>query len=110
MSPRVPSLPCYLVEWYVPELAAHPVERTAATLQDCAAAMTGDGTPVQLLTMVAVPADDVVFGVFSATSADAVARTCRRAGLPSQRLTAAFDMLTPARTDPRVSTDSAANP
>jgi hypothetical protein len=33
----------------------------------------------------------VLFGVFTADSADIVAETCQRAGLPAQRLTPAVD-------------------
>ena len=41
--------------------------------------------------MLAVPTDEVVFGVFAAGTADVVAQTCRQAGVPAQRLTAAID-------------------
>jgi hypothetical protein len=88
---RHPATPvaCFLVEWYRPRLAEEPIEETAATLDACAAAMSTAGSTVRLLTILAVPADDVCFGVFTADSADLVDRTCRRAGLPAQRLTPA---------------------
>jgi hypothetical protein len=41
--------------------------------------------------MLAVPADEVVFGVFDATSAQIVAGACLRADIPAERLTAAVD-------------------
>jgi hypothetical protein len=89
MSVPVPPLPCYLVEWYRPGLPAGPLERTAVTLKDSAASVCARGTAVQLLNLLLVPTDDVVFGIFTADSADSVAETCERAGVPAQRLTAA---------------------
>ena len=83
------TVPCYLVEWYRPRLAEESIEDTAATLDACAAATSTAASTVQLLAILAVPDDDVCFGVFTADSADLVARTCRRAGLPAQRLTPA---------------------
>jgi hypothetical protein len=38
-----------------------------------------------------VPTDEVVFGIFIAESADVVVKVCHQAGIPAQRLTAAFD-------------------
>ncbi|TPG29846.1 hypothetical protein [Mycolicibacterium hodleri] len=74
-------VPCYLVEWYRPRLAEAPIEDTVATLDDCAAALSTATSTVRLLEVLAVPADEVCFGVFTADSAELVARTCRRAGL-----------------------------
>jgi hypothetical protein len=39
----------------------------------------------------AVPDDDVIFGVFAAGSEQVVARVCAQAGIPAQRLSLAFD-------------------
>ncbi|MGP4056551.1 hypothetical protein ACTWP6_17295 [Mycobacterium sp. 4D054] len=47
---------------------------------------------MHLLSMVAVPGDEVLFGVFTAGSASAVAQTCDRAGIPAQRVTTATDL------------------
>jgi hypothetical protein len=91
MSVPTPDLPCYLVEWYSPQLVGELLGRTAATLDESAASMSAAGTPVQLLTMLSVPADEVLFAVFVADSAPIVAQTCERAGIPAQRLTPAFD-------------------
>ena len=88
MSSTVPHLSCFLVEWYHPELGAEPLD-TAAALDDCAASLSAEGSPVQLLTMLAVPTDEVAFGVFAAGSADLVAAVCDRAGVPARRLSAA---------------------
>jgi len=89
MSSTVPHLSCFLVEWYHPELGAEPLERAAAALDECAAALTTEGCPVQLLMTVAAPTDDVAFGVFAAGSAHLVSQVCQRAGVPAQRLSAA---------------------
>jgi hypothetical protein len=86
----------YLVEWYRLELAEDVLENTVITLEASAATTVGESAPVKLLAMLAVPADEVVFGVFTADSADVVAEVCHQAGIPAQRLTAAFDVRNPA--------------
>jgi len=89
MTIPVPHLSCYLVEWYRPELGAEPLEHTDAALDECAASMSAEGCPVQLLMTLAVPTDEVVFAVFTAGSAHLVSQVCQRAGVPAQRLSAA---------------------
>lgn len=91
MNHPATPVPCFLVEWYGPKLAEEPIADTAAALDDCAASMSMAGSSVRLLTILAVPTDEVLFGVFTADSADIVAETCQRAGLPAQRLTPAVD-------------------
>jgi hypothetical protein len=91
MSIHAPTLPCYLVEWYRPELTSGQLDRTAAKLEDCAATMRGEGSSVRLLMTLAVPTDEVLYGVFAAHSANTVSETCRRAGIPAERLTKAVD-------------------
>jgi hypothetical protein len=88
MSRSATPVPCYLVEWYGPRISGEPIEDTAATLDDCATATCTPESHVRLLTMLAVPSDEVLFGVFTADSPDLVAVTCQRAGIPAQRLTA----------------------
>jgi hypothetical protein len=80
---------CFLAEWYRRELAGAPVEPTIATLDDAAAKVSACGTPVRLLALLAVPSDDVLFGVFLAASARAVAQTCDQAGMSAERLSPA---------------------
>jgi hypothetical protein len=91
MSIDASRLSCYLVEWYRSELTVAQLDRTAAQLAEGVARMCGEGAPVQLLMTLAVPADEVVFGVFAADSAESVSEVCRRAGLPAERLTDAMD-------------------
>lgn len=92
MGISAPPTPCYLVEWYRYELTDDTLQRTATTLDACATSMSADGSPVQLLTVLAVPTDDVIFGVFTAGSAEVVAATCERAGMPVRRLTVATEV------------------
>jgi hypothetical protein len=91
MASVVSPLRCYLVEWYRAALVGETVDHFTAVLDDCAASISAGGGRVQLLTVLAVPADEVLFGVFAATSEDLVARACLQAGIPAQRLSDAID-------------------
>ena len=91
MTMHAPTQPCYLVEWYRPELTAGQLDLTLAKLEDCAAAMREEGSSVRLLMTLAVPTDEVLYGVFVAPSAKTISETCRRAGIPAERLTKAVD-------------------
>jgi hypothetical protein len=88
------GVPCFLAEWYRSSLGDEALDATADRLTDSAASMSAAGAPVALVRMFAVPADEVLFGVFTASSARAVTQTCERAGLPAQRVTAATDLRT----------------
>lgn len=80
------DLAYYLAEWYLPEMTETSVDEMVARLDAAAAAVTGEGTPVQLVVTLSVPTDEVLYGVFGATSSDVVSKTCVRAGVPYQRL------------------------
>ncbi|HEX2285935.1 MAG TPA: hypothetical protein VHI10_14105 [Mycobacterium sp.] len=84
-------LPCYLVEWYWPGLTEDQLDRTVANLDECAAMMSTAGCAVRLLVTIAMRADEVLFGVFAASSEQAVAQACDRAGVPAERLAATVD-------------------
>lgn len=88
-SPAVRT-PCYLAEWYRPELISDRFSRALGALGECVTAMTGEGTSVRVLHTVTVPSDQVVFGVIAADSEAIAAELCRRAGVPAERLTAAI--------------------
>lgn len=76
----------YLVEWYRPNLTRPVVDEMVAAL-DRSLAVNGDGDPpVSLLLTLAVPSDEVLFGVFAADSAELVQTACARAGLVPERL------------------------
>lgn len=81
-----PQITCYLAEWYRPEVTQHPLDDTVAKLDAVAAAMRVEGSMVKLLVTLAVPTDEVTYGVFAACSPDIVVRACRRAGIPLERL------------------------
>jgi len=83
---------CFLAEWYRPELVEPSVEPTLAMLDDAAAKVSASGTPVRLLALFAVPNDALLFGVFTADSAQTVAQACDRAGMAAQRLTSASEV------------------
>jgi hypothetical protein len=89
MTVCAPGGPCYLAEWYPRDYVEASLEVAAAKLGKSVASMCAEGSPVQLVTMLAVPTDEVVFAVFAASSEAVVAQACRRAGLPADRLTPA---------------------
>lgn len=93
-------VPCYLVEWYQTEFSDEQLDSAAARIDECAASMSADGSPVRRLMTLAVPIDEVVFGVFTAGSAQVVARACDLAGVPPQRLTSASHVVLRHRETP----------
>ncbi|MDT5134116.1 MAG: hypothetical protein QOE41_3427, partial [Mycobacterium sp.] len=78
----------YLAEWYLPDLTEKSVDDIVAKLDVAAITVSAEGTPVRLVVTLAVPTDEVLYGVFGAQSPDIVAATCTRAGAPHQRLSA----------------------
>jgi hypothetical protein len=100
LSVRVFELPCPTEDlgvvhagpaghWHV-GVAVRQLQRASQSrLDECAAAMSTDGSPTKVLLTFAVPTDEVIFCVFVASSAEAVGEACARAGLPAQRVTAA---------------------
>ncbi|MET0702001.1 MAG: hypothetical protein ABWY93_20295 [Mycobacterium sp.] len=87
MSSPVSHQPCYLVEWYRPQLAAAPLGETIAKLDAAAGALRDEGSTVRLVVTVAAPSDEVLYGVFAAGSPDTVIAACQRAGYPAERVT-----------------------
>ena len=81
-----PHLPCYLAEWYRPDLTQHVLDDIIGSLDAAISAVSNAGTPVRLLVTLAVPTDEVLYGVFTADSPDAVVAACRQAGVPVERL------------------------
>lgn len=86
MGSAAPSVACYLAEWYRPEVTQQPLDETVAILDAVAATMRVEGSLVKLLMTLAVPTDEVVYGLFAACSPDIVVQACRRAGIPLERL------------------------
>jgi hypothetical protein len=84
----VPEVAYYLAEWYLQELTEQSVDDVVAKLDAAAISVSDEGTPVRLVVTLAVPTDEVLYGVFGAQSPDIVTTTCQRAGVPHQRLSA----------------------
>lgn len=83
--------PRYLAEWYQPEITDEDLDAIAAALDRSASSMRSHGLAVQRVMTLAVPAEEVVFSVFTASSQDTVAQVCRHAGVLLTRLTAAIE-------------------
>jgi hypothetical protein len=92
------DLAYYLAEWYLPELTEKSVDDIIAKLDLAATNVCDEGTPVRLLVTLAVPTDEVLYGVFDAYSPEIVTATCKRAGVPHQRLSG--DVVTRLRHTP----------
>jgi hypothetical protein len=86
VSSAAQQVACYLAEWYRPEVTLQPLDDTVARLDAVAATMRVEGSLVNLLVTLAVPTDEVIYGVFAARSPDIVVQACRRAGIPLERL------------------------
>jgi len=71
-------------------LTAEELAHAVSILDNCVASACAAGSPVQLMMTLAVPDDEVVFGVFAACSEQVVARVCAQAGIPARRLSPAF--------------------
>jgi hypothetical protein len=84
------SLPCYLVEWYRPDLNKEQLDSIAKEVDRSSESVRAEGSRVRHVLTLAIPTDDVVFGVFAASSANIVALVCRRAGMPASRVSAAL--------------------
>lgn len=76
---------CFLAEWYRSGLDPRAVTNIIAALEAGVADVSG--SDVRLIVTLAVPADEVLYGLFGADSSERVSEACNRAGLPPQRLT-----------------------
>lgn len=74
---------CFLVEWYQPDLGESAVGGAIDRLESAAA--TVGATVVVAVT---APADETLFGVIAAGSAEAVVTACRQAGWHVDRISA----------------------
>ncbi|TFV61464.1 hypothetical protein E4P42_00770 [Mycobacterium sp. PS03-16] len=79
---------CCLAEWYLPDLTEELIDAYVARIEAAAAQMRTDGKNVELVLTVAVPADEVLYGVFDGCDSDIVLHTCGIAGLVPERLSA----------------------
>ena len=75
--------PCFLVEWYQPDLALTSFDDAVDRLKQVARAGR-----VRLLGALTAPSDETIFGVLAADSAEAVVQACQQAGWQTDRVTA----------------------
>ena len=74
--------PCFLVEWYQPDVAGTSFDEAVKRLQQVA------GTAqIRLRGAVTAPSDETTFAVIEGESADAVIDACRQAGWHTDRVT-----------------------
>ena len=82
----------FLIELYVPRADAAGADDAARRFAGAAADLTAGGRSIELVRSIFVPADETCFLLVSATSADDVRETARRASV-------AFDHLGEASTN-----------
>jgi hypothetical protein len=94
MTTAVPVATRFLVEWYRPNLTRELIDGMVAGLNEAIANMSTDGSQVRLVMTVAVPTDEVLYGVFAADSPDLVRAACERAGSVPERMSVDIDART----------------
>jgi hypothetical protein len=94
MTTAVPVATRFLVEWYRPNLTRELIDGMVAGLNEAIANMSADGSPLWLVMTVAVPTDEVLYGVFAAESPDLVRAACERAGSVPERMSVDIDART----------------
>ncbi|KAA0086976.1 hypothetical protein CIW52_03630 [Mycolicibacterium sp. P9-64] len=94
MTTAAPVASRYLVEWYRPNLTSELIDGVVAGIKKAIASMSTEGSPVRLLMTVAVPTDEVLYGVFAADSPDLVRAACERAGSVPERMSLDIDART----------------
>ena len=82
----------FLAEWYLADLVEATVDDITTRIRTATEVTTAEGVPIRLVATLAVPSDEVLYGLFDAASSEAVVAACRRAGFPQQRLSC--DVLT----------------
>jgi hypothetical protein len=91
MTTAVPVATRFLVEWYRPNLTRELIDGMVARLNEAIARMSADGSPLWLVMTVAVPTDEVLYGVFAADSPDVVRAACEQAGSVPERMSVDID-------------------
>ncbi|VEG43506.1 Uncharacterised protein [Mycolicibacterium flavescens] len=88
---------CFLTEWYQPRLRTSDLEALTTALEHSAGGMVAEGEPIELIITVAAAGDEILYGVFRSDTAETVARMCRQAGLPADRISVVHARLTAGR-------------
>ena len=76
----------FLVETYVAREDGASVARRAESARDAADRLTREGTPVEFIRSIFVPADETCFYLYEASSADLVQAAARSAHLRFERV------------------------
>jgi Protein of unknown function (DUF4242) len=87
----VPSMAEFLVELYVSREDPAAVERGAERARRAGQELTHEGTPVRYLRSLYVPEDETCFFFYLARCVDDVREAARRAALPFDRISEAFE-------------------
>ncbi len=87
-----PGQTTYLVEHYWPGVPAETFSAAAERVRTTAEAMARRGTPIRCLHSTMVPAEEAVFCVFAAASAEVVEQLYARAGVRFERIVAALEV------------------
>lgn len=90
VSTPLPDLPRFVVEWYSPDTTVEALAERVGTITTHADRGADDAV-VALLTTWLLPSDEVVFGLFAASSSESVAQLCRLAGYPAGRVSVAVE-------------------
>jgi hypothetical protein len=94
MTTAVPVATRFLVEWYRPNLTRELIDGMVVGLNEAIASMSAEGAAVWLVMTVAVPTDEVLYGVFAADTLDLVRAACERAGSVPERMSIDIDART----------------
>jgi hypothetical protein len=76
------TTPCFLIEWYQPDLAAMSFDEAVEKLQRIA-----ETAQVRLMGALTAPSDETIYGVLIADSAEAAIDACHQAGWRTDRVT-----------------------
>ena len=81
----------FLVETYVPVTQAQDARLAGRRMRAAALTLSREGIPVRYVRTTLLPGDETCFHVLAADSKDAVAATCRLAGLERARIVDAVE-------------------
>lgn len=85
-----PPTRAFLVERYWPGIDEPKARTVLSSLERAARDMTRDGTPVEHVVSILMPADQVVFSLIEAPDEAAVRSVNERADIPTDRIAAAI--------------------
>ncbi len=97
IRPQPPSVSRFVVERYSPGLTLELIRSMEPGLRLAAASITGEGHPVRYLGSILIAAEETVFSVYEADSAEAVAEANRRVAAPFDRVVPVVELREPER-------------